>query len=147
MIDFSHLESPLEPIPAFPVQAPDGRNDWSEIDRQGTFLTAMRNSAPRVLVYPNANAGKRNPRTARREGIRAGVFDLTCIWKRETVAWIELKGYSKAGRPGSLSPQQIEFGNRLVDLGRPCACFFNPYDAVEWLREQGFPVSEVRRAA
>ncbi|RIV79555.1 hypothetical protein [Pelagerythrobacter aerophilus] len=147
MTDWADLESTLDPVPVFPVQAPDGRRDWSEIDRQGTFLSVMRWSAPRVLVYPNANAGKRNPATARKEGIRAGVFDLTCVWRQRLVAYIELKGYSKAGRPGVLSAQQIEFGNRLIELGVPCACFFDPYDAAEWLRGQSFPVAEVRRAA
>lgn len=144
---WADLAEDLNPEPAFYVQAPDGRKDWPELKRQGAFLKLMRAAAPRVLVYPNVNAGKRNPVRARAEGIRAGVFDLTILWRRNLIAYIELKGYTAAGRSGQLSDEQIRFGNRLVELDVPCACFFDPYDAVEWLRECGFPVAEVRRAA
>jgi len=91
------------------------------------------------------NAGKRNPAQARREGIVAGVFDTVWRWRRPLVAHIEMKGYDKRGRAGSLSVQQIEWGNRMVALGYPVACFFDPYAAVEWLRELRFPFAEVRR--
>lgn len=146
-MDWGSLECPLNPVPAFHVQAPDGRRDWPEIDRQATFRSVMRMAAPRLLIYANANAGKRNPARARKEGIRAGVFDITVVWQRALIAYIEFKGYDARGRAGSLSDEQITFGNRLVELGVPCACFFDPYDAADWLREQGFPIAEVRRAA
>lgn len=141
------LETPLDAAPRFFVQAPDGRRDWPEVARQATFLQVMRWSAPRVLIFANANAGKRNPRQAQREGIRAGVFDMTIDWRTPIHAYLEFKGYDARGRAGQLSDAQIGFGNRCVELGIPCACFFDPYDAAEWLREQGFPVAEVRRAA
>ena len=141
---WADLESSLSPSPQFLVQAPDGRKDWTEIARQATFLRVMGLSAPRVLIFANANAGKRNPRQAKREGIRAGVFDIACLWRAPVAAYIEFKGYSKAGRAGNLSDSQIEFGNRLTELGIPCACFFDPYDAANWLREQGFPVAEIK---
>lgn len=147
MTDWASLECDLDPVPDFYVQSPDGRKDWPEIGRQATFLRLMNQFAPRVVVFANANAGKRNPRNAKREGIRAGVFDLTCNWKSPQTAYIEFKGYTKAGRAGSLSRQQIEFGNRCVSLGIPCASFFDPYDAYDWLRAQGFPCLEVKRAA
>lgn len=146
-MDWERLEESLNPEPAFYVEPPDNRRDWPEIARQATFLQVMRWSAPRVLLYANGNAGKRNPRQARREGIRTGVFDLTAQWRGPLIAHLEFKGYSSAGRPGTLSDAQIGFGNRCVELGIPCACFFSPYKAVEWLREIGFPVGEVRRAA
>lgn len=141
------LEDELNPEPQFFVQAPDGRKDWPEIDRQATFRKVMRWAAPRVWLHANANAGKRNPALARKEGIVAGVFDLTAHWHGPLTAYIELKGFDARGRAGSLSDGQIRFGNRMVEMGVPCACFFNPYDAAEWLRGLGFPIAEVRRAA
>lgn len=147
MIDFSHLESPLKPVPAFPVQAPDGRCDWPEIDRQSALFKLMRAAAPRVLGFAIPNAGRRNPHRARREHILGGVFDTVWDWRGGLVAYVEMKGYDTRGRPGSLQDNQIDFGNRCVELGIPCACFFSPYSAVEWLRELGFPVAEARHAA
>lgn len=141
------LESSLSPAPQFPVQEPDGRRDWAEIDRQATFLSLMRTAAPRVMIRANANAGKRNPRQARREGIKSGVFDLSLFWRAPQIALIEFKGYDGRGRAGKLSRNQIEFGNSCAGLGIPVACFFDPYDAAEWCKSVGFPVAEVRRAA
>lgn len=141
------LESTLNPEPAFYVQPPDGRRDWPEIARQATLFCVMRLAAPRVFGMAVPNAGKRNPRTARREGIRSGAFDTIWHWRAGLIAYVEMKGYDSRGRPGTLSDNQVEFGNRMTELGVPCACFFDPYDAAEWLREQGFPVAEVRRAA
>ena len=144
---WAHLEVELSPEPQFFVQAPDGRKDWAETPRQTALFKTMRMAAPRVLGFPIPNAGKRNPMQARREGIMAGVFDTQWIWRDNLTAWVELKGYTKGGRPGQLSDQQIEFGNRLTVLGVPCACFFDPYDAIDWLRGLGFPIREVNRAA
>jgi hypothetical protein len=140
------LETTLEPVPEFFVQAPDKRKDWAEIDRQATFLKLCRQAAPRVMVRATANAGKRNPRLAKKEGIVAGTFDLVCHFRAPQVAYIEFKGYTKAGRAGVLSPQQIEFGNRMTAFGIPVACFFDPYDAFDWLQHQGFPCAAVSRA-
>jgi len=147
MIDWEALEDEQSPVPEFYVQAPDGRKDWAEIDRQATFLSVMRWSGPRVLIHANANAGKRNPRQAKKEGIRAGIFDLSLLWREPKIAYLEFKGYDSWGRAGKLSDEQIRFGNRCIDLGISCACFFDPYDAAEWARAQGFPIAEVCRAA
>lgn len=147
MTDWSAMETPLDPVPVFPVQEPDGRKDWPEIQRQTTFLRLMGMSAPSVLVFANANAGKRNPRKAKAEGIMGGVFDITCIADGPLSAFIEFKGYTAAGRPGILSRNQVEFGNRCHALGVPVACFFSPYRAYDWLKAQGFPCREVRHAA
>ena len=147
MSHWDSLESPLDAPPRFFVQAPDGRRDWPEIDRQATLFNVMRMAAPRVMGEAIPNAGKRNPWKARKEGIRAGVFDTTWRFRYPLSAHIEMKGYDAKGRPGKLSEEQIRWGNRMVELGHPVACFFCPYAAAEWLREQGFPVAEVRRAA
>ena len=146
---FADLETDLDPTPQFPHEAPDNLKGWPELNRQASFLRLIRMAAPRLLVFANANAGKRNPRQAKSEGIRAGVFDITVLWTEGRVAYIEFKGWSGKKRKvaGTLSKQQIEFGNRLVELGIPCASFFSPINAVNWLRDQGFPVAEIRDAA
>lgn len=146
MSDFAFLESSLDPEPEFYVQAPDGRRDWPEINRQQTLFALMKRLAPRVVGYPIPNAGKRNPAKARREGIVAGVFDTQWNWRSPLTAYVELKGYDKSGRVGSLSPAQIEWGNRMAALGHHVACFFDPYAAVDWMRELGFPVAQARAA-
>lgn len=145
MTAFDHLESPLTPLPAFPVEPPDDNRDWAELPRQVSFLRDLRIVAPSVLAYANPNAGKRGPaaiRQAKAEGLRAGVFDLTLVWNFGT-AWLEFKGYSQR-RPGVLSAAQIDFGNALVERGQRCACFFSPVAALEWLREQGAPFVDRR---
>lgn len=141
---WADLECDLHPEPKFPVQDPDGRRDWTELQRQTTLFRVVRTAGPKIAGFPIPNAGKRNPLKARREGIVAGVFD-TC-WNADhpfMSAWIELKGYDAKGRAGKLSPQQIEWGNRMHLLGKPVACFFCPYAAAEWLRMLGFPIMKV----
>jgi len=147
VIDWDVLESPISEDPRFYVQAPDGRKDWPEIKRQAAFIKAMRILAPRVMVHAIPNAGKRHPVTARREGIMAGVFDLRIEWKAPLTAVIEFKGYGSRGTAGKLSDAQIEYGNRMVDLGHHAACFFCPYAAVNWLRQIGFPIAAASVAA
>lgn len=139
MIDFAALERPLKPTPAFLCEPPDGVRTWTELQRQTAFLREMRLMAPTVLVYANANAGKRNPQQAMREGVRAGVFDVTAVWNRGA-AWLEFKGYTAAGRAGALSNAQVDFGNCLVERGWSVACFFTPAAAVAWLAGLGAPV-------
>lgn len=145
---FDHLETEIYPSPKFPNQEPDGKRDWTELQRQTTLLRLVRAAGPKILAYANANAGKRNPLHARREGIMAGVFDLSFNAATPFMtAHVELKGYDSRGRAGKLSPQQIEWGNRMHALGKPVACFFCPYDALEWLRLLGFPLARTRIAA
>lgn len=141
---FEGLDSSLRPFPLFPVQDPDGETDWTELQRQATLFRLVHNAGPSVSGFAIPNAGKRNPMQAIREGIVGGVFD-TC-WNAEhpfMSAWIEMKGYDKRGRPGKLSTAQIEWGNRMHMLGKPVACFFDPYEAFEWLRMLGFPLRRI----
>jgi hypothetical protein len=145
---WDRLESPPDDLtPRFLAEPPDGRKDWPEIARQQTLFEMMQYAAPKAYGFAVPNAGKRNPARARREGIRAGVFDTEWHAPGPLTAYIEFKGYDASGRAGTLSNDQIRFGNRMVGLGIPCACFFSPSKAVEWLRAQGFPVREVRDAA
>lgn len=148
MTDWDALESPLDPVPLFPVEQPDGRKDLSELDRQVLFRRYMRELAPKVIVWANANAGKRNPAQARREGIRAGVFDITCAWDidaathdaPQSICFVEMKGYDSRGRPGSLSKAQIEWGNAMHERGHKVACFFSGKSAFNWLSSLGAPI-------
>lgn len=145
---FDHLETEIYPSPKFPNQEPDGKRDWTELQRQTTLLRLVRAAGPKILAYANANAGKRNPLHARREGIMAGVFDLSFNAATPFMtAHVELKGYDSRGRAGKLSPQQIEWGNRMHALGKPVACFFCPYAAFDWLVMLGFPLARARIAA
>lgn len=149
MVDFADLEGPLKAEPLFPVEAPDGRKDMAEIDRQVMFRRYAANLAPRVIVWANANAGRRNPAQARREGVMAGVFDMTCAWDiadstnptaLQSVCYLEFKGYDKNGRPGKLSQAQIEWGNAMHERGHMVACFFSGKSAFDWLASLGAPV-------
>ena len=148
MIDFAQLETPLDAQPIFYVQEPDGQKHLTEIARAVQFRRIVRTLAPGILVYANGNAGHRNPLQASREGIMAGVSDYTACWQPSShrhdpgVAWVELKGYDRSGRPGRLSQSQIDFGNRLTRLGHQVGCFFDPLRAVAWLRQCGAPVRE-----
>lgn len=138
-MDWGALETPLDEQPLFPVQEPDGKRAWSEDDRCAVLLGYMRIMAPGVTLRHFANEGKRNPLRAKRLGIIAGLFDYG-FWWPGGAALIEMKGYTKAGRPGALSPAQISFGNALHRGGHNVAMFFSPQNAADWLRACGAPV-------
>ena len=149
MSAFDHLETPLDAAPLFPVESPDGRKELSEIERQGLFRQYAANLAPQVVVWANANAGKRNPAQAKREGLVAGVFDMTAAWDitastipdcDRSICFLEFKGYDKSGRPGKLSQSQIDWGNRMHERGHKVACFFSGKSAFDWLASLGAPV-------
>ena len=139
--------------PLFPVQEPDGRKDLSELDRQAWVVSYIRKTHPHIIVYANANAGKRGFKAqgqAKREGLLSGVFDLTFAWDiahasgdGATICWAEMKGYDASGRPGKLSAAQIEWGNAMHQRGHKVACFFSARSVIEWLRELGAPIRGV----
>jgi hypothetical protein len=141
--DFFPADEPLDEAPLFPVEAPDGRKSVDELARVVVFRQLIRIAAPSVLLFANANAGKRSPAQARREGIMAGVFDYSVAWEGGQIAYPEFKGYRAGGRPGKLSDAQIRWGNAMHKRGFPVACFFTPEAAVEWLRSLGAPVARV----
>lgn len=151
MTDWAALETPLKAAPLFPVEAPDGRKELSELDRQAWFVTYMRRTQPHIEVYANANAGKRGfkaQRQVKQEGLKAGVFDITVAWDHRkstrpcpvSVAWPEFKGYTADGRAGKLEQAQIEWGNAMLAKGFPVACFFSAKSVVAWLRSLGAPI-------
>lgn len=137
LTDFDKMEAPLKPVARFTVQPPD-KSPATELQRQATFLKLMRTLAPNVICYANTNgthiASFAGRAKADKEGRTIGVCDVNCVWNRG-VAWIEFK----AGK-GAMSPAQIEFGNRLHDMGHHVACFRDPGDAVDWVRSLGAPV-------
>lgn len=142
-------EAVLDPEPLFPVEAPDGRKDLSEIERQVMFRRYMRDLAPTVMVWANANAGRRNRLQATREGIKAGVFDLACAWDINvstspeapvSICFVEMKGYDKKGTAGKLSRAQIDWGNAMHERGHKVACFFSGKSAFDWIASLGAPI-------
>lgn len=144
MTDFTEidaLDGSLNPTPRFPVE-PTDKGTASELQRQATFRKMMAVLAPNVLVYANTNgthiASFAGRAKANKEGRTIGCPDITVVWNRG-VAWLEFK----AGK-GAMKPAQIEFCNRLVDMGQHVACFRTPDAAVEWLRGLGVPVRDAR---
>lgn len=134
------LAEPEALVPMFPVEARD-KGTASELHRQETFINLLSELGPKVMVYANVNAAKRGrgaQAQAKREGMRSGVFDVTCAWA-DGVAWIEFKNGT---RP--LSENQIEFGNDLVARNHRCAMFRKPESAIAWLRRIGAPIREAR---
>ncbi len=153
MSAWDDLESPLKAAPLFPVERPDGEKHLSELARQSFLVAYIRKTSPKVIVAANANAGKRGlaaMHQARREGLLAGFPDLTICWDvadghvpdGPSCAFLEMKGYSARGQPGSLSQAQIETCNRLHIAGLPVACFFSAKSAIGWLRSLGCPIKE-----
>lgn len=130
--------------PLFPVFGYAGLVKMPEIARQQQFRNLMRALAPGVMVFANANAGKRSRATARKEGIMAGVFDMTICWKPRRSAYLEAKGFDKSGRAGRLSDPQIRWGNTMHRLGHDVACFYDPFHALDWLRSLGCEVRGAR---
>jgi hypothetical protein len=127
------------PSPLFRSDPPGG-GVAPELRRQTIFFRDMRMLAPEVLIYANANAGKRNPTKARQEGVVAGIFDIAARWQGGG-AEIELKGWQPgAKRWGKLSDAQIRWGNRMHRLEHQVACFYDPIEAMLWLRDLGAPV-------
>jgi len=149
---FDTLEhEPLYEAPLFPVEAPDGRKDLSELSRQAWFVKYMQQVNPHIEVHANPNAAKRGFKAqaqAKKEGLKAGVFDLLVAWDYRlstkdvavTVAWPEFKGYDAAGRAGKLTQPQIVWGNAMMKRGFPVACFFSAKSVIAWLIELGAPI-------
>jgi len=156
LADLDALETDLAPVPLFPVEEPSKPGPdprlWPEIERQKAFIAYLRKTSPKLIAFAIPNAGKRSQWAATRvkaEGLMPGAFDTVVAWDwREStendparsVAWIEWKGMDARGRPGRLSPAQIDFGNALVERGHAAACFYTVKPALLWLRSLGAPV-------
>lgn len=143
---FTALADDLHARPLFYVQSPDGKRDWSEAARQTVMFRELRDYRGVLDGFHIPNAGIRNPMKALAAGIKAGPFDTEWAWWHGGCAWVELKGYDKRGTAGKLSEEQIRWGNKRHAMGFDVACFFDPYDAIDWLRGLGAPIpAAVRR--
>lgn len=134
------LESSLKPIPRFTIE-PKDRALGSEIERQTVFLGMLRMVAPTVIAWavPNGhNRGLKDRAKAKKEGLRAGVPDLTLCWNHG-VAFLEFKD----GK-GNPADNQIDLLNYLQDAGHHCAIVRSAEFAIELLEMWGAPVRRVR---
>lgn len=139
--DLLALETPLKPAldPRVYVEPKDS-DPASEDARQGTFVATMRRTAKKCDVAANTNAAKRSQWAAakvKREGLVTGRNDLDVKWCGG-IALIEFKNGRKGPEPG-----QIEYLNRMVAMGFPCAIIRTPVGGMNWLRSIGAPVPVV----
>lgn len=139
-MNWSDLETRLDPDPLFYVQRPDGLSLLSEDDRAIALVSLVHRIAPAVSIAHVKNEGRHNHAHAKRIGVVAGHFDYILTWDRAKTAYVELKGYHKSGRPGALSAAQIDWGNTKYLQGFPVACFFSPDKVIDWLRDLGAPM-------
>ncbi len=134
------LESPLKPTPRFTIQAPD-KDMRTELERQTAFLSLLRMTAPSVMAWavPNGhNRGLKDRVKAKKEGLKAGVPDLTVCWNHG-VAFFEFK--DARGKP---SDAQVDLLNYLQDCGHHCAIVRTPEFAMNMLANWGAPVRLIR---
>lgn len=129
----------LRPVARFTTE-PTDRSPASEIERQTTFLGLLRMQAPTVMAWavPNGhNRGLKDRVKAKKEGLKAGVPDLTIVWNCGT-AFIEFK--DAKGKPDA---NQVDLLNYLTDAGHHCAVVRSPEFALQLLAEWGAPVRAV----
>lgn len=129
----------LKPVARFTVEPVD-RNPATEIERQTTFLRLLRMQAPTVMAWavPNGhNRGLKDRVKAKKEGLKAGVPDLTVVWNHGT-AFLEFK--DSKGKPAD---NQIDLLNYLSDAGHHCAVVRSPEYALALLAEWGAPVRSI----
>lgn len=137
---FDALDEPLKAEPRFTVE-PTDKGLASEIERQTSFLGLLRIAAPSVVVWavPNGhNRGVKDRVKAKKEGLKAGVPDLTIVWNHG-IAFMEFKA-------GSTKPDanQIDLLNYLQGAGHHCAVVRTPEFALQLLADWGAPVRSVR---
>lgn len=126
----------LKPVPRFTVE-PTDRSPATEIERQTTFLGLLRMQAPTVMAWavPNGhNRGLKDRVKAKKEGLKAGVPDLTVVWNHGA-AFLEFK--DGKGKPAD---NQVDLLNYLTDAGHHCAVVRSPEYALALLAEWGAPV-------
>jgi hypothetical protein len=134
------LETSLDATARFTVQ-PTDKGLSSEIERQTTFLSMLRIAAPSVMAWavPNGhNRGLKDRAKAKKEGLKAGVPDLTLVWNHG-VAFFEFK--DGKGKPDA---NQVDLLNYLQDAGHRCAIVRTPEFALQMLAYWGAPVRPIR---
>lgn len=134
------LDAPLKEKPLFPVE-PKDRGLACELDRQCGFDSLLRIVGPAITSWAVVNAGKRGLKAqaqAKREGLRAGVFDKHYAWNHG-LGFLEWKDGT-----GTMSQAQIDWGNLMYRLGFRVACVRTPEFAHALFAEWGAPVSAIR---
>jgi hypothetical protein len=109
----------------------------SESDIQCLFRSRARMQCPAVRIIAIPNGSKRGQRAmnqARREGAAWGFCDVMCLAPGARAAFIEFKSAT-----GKLSDNQVEWIDRLRDMGFPATVARDPDDALAFLRSAGFP--------
>lgn len=109
----------------------------TELQIVGLFRSRARIVCPAVSIVAVPNAGRRTRWEARqrvREGMAKGFPDVLCFWKGPGVAAIEFKAPK-----GRLSIDQVEWIQRLSDMGVPAIVSRDPDHALEFLRGAGAP--------
>lgn len=139
-MSWAALETALDQEPLFFVQKPDGQKHLSEDARCKTLVKLVHQIAPKAEIAHVKNEGRHNHAKAKTLGVVTGHGDYIVTWPKGGAAFVEMKGYTAAGRPGELSQAQVDWGNRKFMMGFPVACFFTPEAAFDWLVAQGMPV-------
>lgn len=116
----------------------------SELAIVGLFRSRARIQCPAVQIVAVPNGAKRGPRAqrqAKQEGMQAGFPDVMAIAPGK-IAFLEFK------RPGGKpTVDQLEWLDRLDEMGFAAGVFDDPDCALEWLRGHQFPFLFERRAA
>lgn len=104
---------------------------------QRLWLAAKAGRIPGIFFHP-ANEGARSPGQGwkmKREGMMPGVSDLVIV---RDAAFLEIKGYSKAGQLGRQNDNQKAFQALCEEKGLPYLCTHDQDAAWEFLEQGGF---------
>lgn len=130
------LSEDLAEQPIFPVE-PKHKLPGKELTFQQNFRKLLKRSAPTVSSHGVPNAGKRGlkaQRSAKAEGLTAGVFDEQYAAPNAWLAILEWKDCD-----GDLSRAQIAWGNMMHRKGFRVACVRTPEFAEQLFRNWGCP--------
>lgn len=114
----------------------------TELQIQAGFRNRLRYVAPAVSCVAIPNAAKRTQWAANqalKEGLAPGFPDVMCIWAGGGICFIEFKTVT-----GRLSEAQGEWIVRLRERGHRVTVARSVDAAVEFLRECGAPMMDVR---
>jgi hypothetical protein len=137
LFDFRALETPLREKPIFPVE-PRHKMPGDERIFQAAFRAELRWRAPTINSWGVRNGDKRGPkaqRDAKQEGMTAGVFDEHYTADAPWIAFLEWKKGN-----GTLSQEQIDWGNMMHRKGFHVACVRTAEFAIGLFSEWGAPV-------
>lgn len=114
----------------------------SEIAIVTLFRSRAKILCPGVSIVAVPNAAKRTQwaaARAKREGMATGFPDIVCLWKGPGIAAIEFKTAK-----GRLSEHQVEWLDRLSEIGIPATVSRDADHALAFLRQAGAPFIDRR---